>query len=168
MLSAARRASRASTTCCASRAFAARSCSAMSAASPGGAACTSLIAGGASARSPCAYAGCPAASGARIAIERQPVPRLLAEAFAQRVDLVLELDHPQLAADGGAVEAGQLVGLRAKLRVAFGLLGAPPLGDVLAQQHDVQRCPGRVARQREAVLHPDRYAVLAHVALLDD
>src|SRR5215510_15184901 len=52
-----------------------------------------------------------------VPIEFERIPSGLAQPEAEFVDFFLQLNHAHLAPDGGAIETGQLLGVRAKLSV---------------------------------------------------
>ena len=52
-----------------------------------------------------------------VPLEFERIPSGLAQPEAEFVDFFLQLNHAHLATDGGAIETGQLLGVRAKLSV---------------------------------------------------
>src|SRR5215813_8940708 len=52
-----------------------------------------------------------------VPLEFERIPSGLAQPEAEFVDFFFQLNHPHLAPDGGAIETGQLLGVRAKLGV---------------------------------------------------
>src|SRR5262245_32674716 len=52
-----------------------------------------------------------------VPLEFERIPSGLAQPEAEFVDFFLQLNHAHFAPNGGAIETGQLLGVRAKLRV---------------------------------------------------